>query len=437
MPYFINVQEIEMLCPKCQSTLATQNPDSKFVQCSQCHTVFRVCGTDEDRHVSYCSVTYCPICGKEVSFSPDLGNSTFLSVTPDDPKIEKKWTKPKKLRFKNCTSVFHVLFDVFMIFVSNKGEVAIYAGNNQIEQYSFKLKEKETIQILRYSPKRIVFSTSDHTLYKITINSLFQQGRPERVGEKVDAHYYDIHEDCLAYTRRNDIVIDHLNGETERIEASGRINKIVLGSGYIFYATIDQKIFSYIVRSISSSNFSQKTITFTNSPEKILATSNGKYLAVAVKKGNRILMHAGRWKNLAANASNWDEVETIGSVIDMLAGNEDLLFIQYTARIEVKDMNNLSSGIRNQFREIPDMISGGLYLSLDGNHISISRRDTATTGYNASQIYLLSKSLTEEYAASAKARFIIDSYSWVNGYLAAIINKDGEYQFSLEVINES
>ena len=425
-----------MICPRCQSVVSTILSNAEYCQCSSCHTVFHVCGPEDDHHSSNCNVLYCPVCGKTSESSVDAERSKFLPIAQNSAQTTKHWSEPQKLGFRKCSHVFHVLFDSFLIFISNGGEYVVYDGNNLIEKHSLKLKEKETILILRYSLKRIVFLTSDQTLYQVGINTLLQQSSTEKISENVHTFTVDSPKDCIAYVKKSEIIIIGIDGTTEKIKESGQIVYIVLNSEHLFYVKKEATLFTYVVRLLHTSKFSQKTVTLTDNPDKILASANNKFLAVALCKGNRVLITAGKWKNLTTNAANWDEITIQGSLTSITAGNDDLVFIQYSDRIELKDMNNLKSGTLNQAREVPDMISQILSLSLDGNFVSLCRRDTADTSYDASQVFLLSKSLREEYIGSEKARFIIDSYSWLNGLLAAVINKNGEYLFSLEMAND-
>jgi len=425
-----------MICPRCQSVISIIDSNAEYCECPHCLTIFHVCGQEEGHHSSNCNVLYCPVCGKSRESSLDAERSKFMPIVQNNAQTMKHWSEPQNLGFRKCSHVFHVLFDSFLILISDRGEYVVYDGKNLIEKHSLKLKEKETILILRYSLKRIVFLSSDQTLYHVGINTLFQQNKAEKISENVNTFTVDSTKNCVAYVKKSEIIINGMDGTTEKIKESGQIVYLVLNSEHLFYVKKEAMLFTYVVRSLSLGIFSQKTVTLTDNPDKILASANNKFLAVASCKGNRVLITAGKWKNLTTNAANWDEITVKGSLISIIAGNDDLVFIQYSDRIEIKDMNNLKSGTLNQAREIPDMISQNLSLSLDGNFVSLCRRDTADTSYDASQVILLSKSLREEQIGSDKAKFIIDSYSWLNGLLAAVINKNGEYLFSLEIAND-
>jgi hypothetical protein len=395
-------------------------------------TVFRVCGHGKERHATYCNVLFCPICGAERDSASNMEMSRFL----EPQSRPTHWTEPQRIGFKNCSNVFHVLFDSFLILISDRGECAVFRDNNLVDLYALNLNRQEKILSLIYGLKKLVFLTNKKSLYQLNLNSLFQQGQAEKVGDNVSAFAYDYSRDNLAYAQRNKIVVQRQTHETEHIAVDGTILQMILKNDYLFYAAKEAEILYYLVESLSSGQLSRKTITLTNNPDTIAASANDDYLSVAIKKGNRVLLTAGKWRNLSINAANWDEVQNQGILHTLRVGAEDLVFIQFADRIEVKDINNITAGIMNQVRQVPDMTSQDLCISLDGKYISIGKRGSSNAGHETSQIYLLSKNLREEYTGLPIPGFMIESYSWVNGLLAAVLKRDGEFMLSRETINE-
>lgn len=421
-----------MRCFGCDRSLDQNESGKTHLKCDFCGMVCFKCSGKGDAHTYPIFVNFCPVCGEQIVSTESIDASSFLYNPSDIGCDSKKWTDPKSLGFRKCNNVSMICFESFLIFISDRGQYTIYSSSNLIESASLKIKEKETILRLMFSPRRIVFLTNEKNLYQCSITSLFHNKELEFLSGKVDAFDYDLASDNLAFYSGGFIYVSCFEKPADKTPESGVITKFVIRKGKLFYTKIEKQVMYLVVLSLIEKTQSKLTVTFTDNPDQILTSASNEYLAVLIKKGNNSQLFAGKWRNLIMNSRNWSIIGVNGSVSKILIGNDALVFLQFQDRIEVKDILSLESGARCQRKSISDLYPHSICLSLDCESLSLCCRDTAVTNYEASQMYFISKNLTRLVAASSRAPFVIHSYFWLNGCIVAIINCNGDFQFSVE-----
>ncbi len=420
-----------MVCPNCNAEIEVKEKEIKYTLCERCNTVYKICEARSKPHLIFTNIAYCPICGDELKVNTDHKNSSFL-YHPINQSIKRKWSDPFPLDFTNCNKVFHIVFDAFLILLSNSGQCNIFLEQELLITYSFGIPKLKIIT-LSYNNRRIVFQATDHSLYQIEISSLFQKEKPELLSDDIDTFYFDTFNDYLAYAKDKTITIKK-NDNTEKVNEMGKIISICINRDYLFLLTFASNSFFMITRSLTEKRESKKTLISNENIKQIILSGTDKCLAVFIQQKDTMMLYAGLWNSLINNGINWEYIELDNHITDLLISSDDLIILKYLDRVEIKDIFNLKSGLRNKKIVITDMLSNDLYISLDGNYLSYAKRDTANTGYNNSLICLLSLSGGEEYIASSIANFIIDEYSWINGNLSSTFNKDGKFMLSWEKI---
>jgi hypothetical protein len=422
-----------MICLECGTEIKIGNSNPEYVKCENCLSVFTVCGNNDDLHAITANLVYCPICGKRNCNTQDQGTAKFLHLESDQINMTKKWIEPINLGFRNCREVYSILIDKFIIFVSEKGQYAIYLNQGLLKGSSFKLNARERINKLLYNPWRIVILTNEKNLYQIRINNLYQNGVLEKIENRVDSFDLDKFDDRLAYSKSGEIIVTESDKEM-KINEKEMLENLILTKGYIFFTSRQNNSFNFIVSSLDDQCCSSLTITSIIKPELIFTTSNRDWVSILLSDGTKGKLYTGKWKNLAKNVCNWNQTDIDGIVTDTLIC-KDTVYIQYADRIEVKELMNPYSGSLNKKRVISNLLPASMYLSADMHHITFCKRDTETSRYDASQVYFLSSHLDEEHIASAKADFVIHNYFWLNGHLFASMYQNNEYSFSTLEVN--
>lgn len=417
-----------MQCPVCRCNYENWDYSLPFVICEKCLSVSQICNNLDIPHAIPFNVNYCPICGNIVSSESGIKTAAFLSYDSIQCTSQKTWSGPVSLGFRNCNNVFSVSFDQFLIFINEKGQYKIFLNKICIKEQAFRFINNEVIRKLVYSSHRILFLTSNKNLYNIKINTLFAGSEPEKIDDRVDSFDYDIHYDFLAYSKGNNVRFVNCQFAYKDFQDDGRLTNIVLAKEYIFYTKIQKDTASLIVKSLVDARQSSKTLRAFKKHDGVFAASSYEYIIIILSNGKSNKLYAGKWKNLAMNANSWDETETKGSVTTTLMGPDALVFLKYIDRIEIKDINSISSGIRNQRFEIPDLLPCSIYLSANMMHISYCIQENDT-----SQVFQLSKQ-GQVLISSVKASFLIHNYNWSNGHLICTFKLNGSFHYSTEEI---
>lgn len=424
-----------MNCPRCDSSINSIDKQQDYAKCAECRTVVYVCRGVGAPHACLHNVSYCPVCGEAMPDQDLSRHSGFLFGADEAIAAETPWVGQEDLSFRGCGDVFPISYDAFTIFISDQGQYEIHGQDRLIRRDVLRIGTNDTIQALRYGPRRIVFLTGrTRTLYSTNVAALFDKAGLERTAGNVSAFDYDPGQDTLAFAEGGRLILKSGSGEPASLKENGVIEHLKVRAGRVFCTTREDKDLAMKVRMLESNQKSGRTITFTDRPDLTLSSASRDHIAVMIKKGNRVQLWAGSWRAVAHNSANWDMTELSSGLNRIIIGSDDLVYLEYPNAIEVKDITSLSDGVRNKRREIPNLVPGSLCLSLDGRHISVAAGAISTANFDSSQVFVLSQHLGSLNNAASQAPFLIHKYLWHQGHLVAIINRQGKFGFSREKI---
>lgn len=431
-----------MKCNCCSELLPISEMGQLFLKCQACGSVYRSCGDNGDQHIVPCQTKWCPICGIEVVPSLPSNAGAFVWRGLDKSKKKMGWSDPVRLEIGKVTSVFPLVFDAYVILIGSNGQFVVYQGKDElirsvlVDGSGKNLNDNARINKVLYSSQYIVFSTNGSHLYYSSFSALFNNGEITRIDNSVTQFDFDPATNRVAYSTHNSIKVLDFVGNQDQVVFSGDILHLVLRGQYLMYITSTDKL-CIIIHSFRDNRSSSKSITFSSTLETILSTANSKYLAVSLTKGSTCKLVSGSWRHVAASSNNWIMADSSAPVNMMCLDNDDLLYIQNQETIERKEVLSPTAAVRNTTRKIPDMIPNSLFISLDGRHISVCKRDTAVRGYNSTKVVVLSDDLTQEFNASLGTDACIAQYIWINGLLVAIVSNNGDHYLVTEVSSES